>query len=584
MLSALSIENLALVDRIQVTFAPGLNVLTGETGAGKSVLVSALSLLLGGRASVDVIRTGREEAIVEAMFDLEGAPHIADRLGAKGIGVESGELVVRRVVSRSGKGRITLNGQMATVSMLSELVRGIVDITGQHEHVSLLDPEGHLEMIDAYGCLRNLRERLQASHGEVVGVRAALDALAMDESEKARREDYLRFALDEIAAVDPKPGELEVLEAEHKRLKNASALEEGVRRAEGSLYSDDGAIVEIVGRVEHELLRLTDMDDRLRPISGAASGLLAELEDLARQLSRYQGSLHHDPDRLSAIEERLEALRRLVRKHAPARRDAARDAVSRDPIEAILRARGEMARELDDLENDEARKSDLVLLLEAEEKQRDALARELSSARHKVVRALEKAVKDQLAQLCMEKTALRVELRRLEEVGPRGAETAELMISPNAGEPLRALRRIASGGELSRILLAVKHVLLDRVAVSTYVFDEIDSGIGGAVAEVLGRKLKEVARHHQVLCVTHLPQVAAHADVHFRVEKSESDGRTTTKVSALSEPDRAEELARMLGGLEITDRTRSLAVEMRERGRRPTKAGVLAPGAEAGEP
>jgi DNA repair protein RecN (Recombination protein N) len=559
MLAQLTIENLALVDRIEIAFGRGLNVLTGETGAGKSVLVNALSLVLGSRAQTDVIRSGEETAIVEALFELPEKAEIVERLLAKEIDVErGGELVIRRVLARSGKGKVTVNGQLVTLSMLAEVARGLVDITGQHEHVSLLDADGHLAIVDAYGELSALRERVARAHAEVSGYRAALEALVMDEAEKTRREDYLRFSLEEIEAAEPKVGEIEELEAEKKRLKHAAELADGIRRTEGSLYSDDGAIVEVVGRIQNELVRLSRMDDRLAPLSGSASTVLAELEDLAHQLSRYQGTLASDPERLSTVEERIELLKKLARKHGGS-------------IEAVLAQRSKMDEELDSLEHEEARRADLGAALEDALERRKAGALELSAARAKVVRALEMAIQSELAELSLEKAKLKIQLSPLDEPGPRGAETAEILISPNPGEPTRPLRRIASGGELSRVLLAIKHVLAHRTAVSTYVFDEIDTGIGGAVADVLGRKLKEVARDHQIVCITHLAQVAAHAEQQFCVSKAEEGGRTLTSVRALSEKERVEELARMLGGKKVTDKSRGLAEEMLKGGRKSAR-------------
>jgi DNA repair protein RecN (Recombination protein N) len=555
MLSQLTIENLALVDRIEIAFGRGLNVLTGETGAGKSVLVNALSLVLGSRAQTDVIRSGEESAVVEALFEVPHRAEIVERLVAKGIDVDGGEVVIRRVLARSGKGKVTINGQLVTLSMLAEIARGIVDITGQHEHVSLLDADGHLAIVDAYGDLGMLREQVAEAHAEVIGYQSALDALVMDEAEKARREDYLCFSLEEIGAADPQTGEIEALEADRKRLKHAAELADGIRRAEGSLYSDDGAIVEVVGRIQNELVRLSRMDDRLAPLSGAASTVLAELEDLSRQLARYQGGLSSDPERLQGVEERLEMLKKLARKHGGS-------------IEGVLKEKERMAVELESLEHEEARRADLGAALdEALERRRDR-ALQLSAARKKVVRSLEMAVQSELAQLSLEKTTFQVSLTSLAEAGARGAEVAEIMISPNAGEPTRPLRRIASGGELSRVLLAIKHVLAHRTAVSTYVFDEIDTGIGGAVADVLGKKLKDVAKDHQVVCITHLAQVAAHADEHFCVSKREERGRTTTMVRSLEQDERVEELARMLGGKKVTEKSRDLAEEMLKVGKK----------------
>jgi DNA repair protein RecN (Recombination protein N) len=550
MLRHLTIENLALVDRIEIDFGPGLNVLTGETGAGKSVLVGALSLVLGARASSEVIRSGEKEAVVEALFDLDDA--FALRLEEIGIDVADGELIVRRVVSQ-GKSRVLLNGQMATVSMLAEVVKGALDITSQHEHVTLLDEERHLDVIDAFGDLFALRDRVERAHTEVVGYRTALSNLATDEIEKVRREDYLRFAVDEIAAVDPKPGELESLEQELSRLKNVTELSDGVRRAEGSLYSDDGAVIEVLGRIERDLIKLSALDERLAPLAGSIGSTLAEMEELSRELGRYAGALASDPERLAELDDRLEQIRKLVRKYGGS-------------VEAVLKARAEMEQELDELVHEEARQADLLAALEAQVALRRELALELTASRNRVVRALEKAIQAELAELSMKNTRVAVELRPLDEPGARGAESARLMISPNVGEPLRPLEKTASGGELSRVLLAIKHVLAHRAAVSTYVFDEIDTGIGGAVAEVLGTKLKAVAETAQIVCVTHLAPIAAYADVHLVVRKKEREGRTVTEVSTLDERARVEEIARMLGGVQITDKTRSLAAELRDRG------------------
>ncbi len=551
----LTIENLALVDRIEIDFGPGLNVLTGETGAGKSVLVGALSLVLGSRASPDVIRSGAKEATVEALLELPADRRLAARLETMGIDVADGDLVVRRVIAQKGKSRVLLNGQMATVSMLAEVMRGAVDITSQHEHVSLLDESRHLDVVDAYGDLFALRERVEAAHAEVVGYQTALANLASDETEKARREDYLRFAVDEIAAVNPEPGELDLLEQERSRLRNVTELSEGVRRAEGAMYSEDGAVVEIIGRIERELVKLSALDERLAPLAGAVGSVRAELEESSRELGRYADSLAADPDRLTEVDERIEQLRKLTRKYA-----------GLTGIAGVLAARVEMERELDELVHEEARQADLLCALEAQVAERKALAVELTAARHRVVRALEKAIQSELAELSMKNTRVAVELLPAAEPGPKGAESARLLISPNAGEPLRSLEKTASGGELSRVLLGIKHVLAHRASVSTYVFDEIDTGIGGAVAEVLGTKLKAVAGSAQILCVTHLPQIAAYADVHLVVKKREKDARTVTEVATLDEAARVEELARMLGGVQITDKTRSLAAELRDWG------------------
>jgi DNA repair protein RecN (Recombination protein N) len=452
---------------------------------------------------------------------------------------------------------------MATVAMLAEVTRGLIDISGQHEHVSLLDTDTHVDLVDAFGRLEAARRAVSEAHGEVLGLASALDGLELSETEKARREDFLRYQLDEIKSVAPNPGELGQLETERRRLVHATRLMDGVRRAEGALYSEDAAIVGVLGRIQLELVQLAQLDDRLGKMSGAASSALAELEELARELGHYGRGLEADPERLAEVDERVEALKKLTKKHGGS-------------IEAVLAARETMEEELEALVHEEARRADLNSALEAATERRAAAAAELSAARGKASKAMERAIQGELASLSMGGTTLRIDLVRLPEIGARGAERAEMLISPNAGEPLRPLHKTASGGELSRVLLAIKRTLAERDHVSTYVFDEVDSGIGGAVAEVLGKKLKEVAGEHQVFTITHLAQVAAWADAHFRVKKVAQEGRTVSRVERLSEGEVVEELARMLGGVELTPRTRQLAQEMRDRARKG-----LAPAQEA---
>lgn len=566
-LTTLRVENLAIVDRAELVLGEGLTVLTGETGAGKSILVDALGLLLGGRADLEMIRAGAGEGVVEAMVEL-GDGELRERFVAAGIDVSEGQLVIRRVIARSGRGRVTINGQLATVAMLGQLTRGLIDISGQHEHVSLLDSERHLELVDAYGGLSDLVARVGEAHGEVQALESALSAVQLDENEKARREDFLRFQLDEIQTVDPKAGELEGLEQERRRLSSAGKLAESTRRAEADIYSADGAMVETLGRIQIELVQLARLDQRLEPLSSSASSALAELQDLAQQLARYARGVEADPSRLEAIEDRVEALKKLTRKHG-------------GTIEQVLAARAKMEDELDTLAHDEARRADLQAALEEADAKRSERAVELSAARGRAAKALEKAVQTELTSLSMAGTILKVELVRTETIGARGAERAEILIAPNAGEPLRPLAKTASGGELSRVMLAFKRALADRDLVSTYVFDEVDSGIGGAVADVLGRKLLEVARDRQVLCITHLPQIAAYGEQHFKVIKSGSEGRTVSRVVGLGEEESVEELARMLGGLAITERTRHLAREMREHARAVREGAPIASEAPA---
>ncbi len=586
MLTTLRISGFAVVDAVEVHFGPGLNVLTGETGAGKSILVNALHLVLGGRMSADVLREGAEEAVVEALFELPGHHPAWERLGIAAEAGGTSELLVRRVVSRGGRGRVSVNGTLCTVSMLETALRGVVDISGQHEHVSLLDPAVHLELLDAFcappideacperaphtagpeskGSGRSVepeQERgtpcggghpLLGRYREAYAALAALvrerDDLAADEGERARRADYLAFLLRELEAANARPGEVEELEVERRVLASAERLREAARAAEGLSYGEEGSGSERVGQAVRALAEAAALDPRLDAPLGLLRSAAVEIEEAGRELGRYAEAVGGDPDRLSAVGDRLDLLRALARKHG-------------GTLEATLARRDAMREELARVSGGGDRLAELAREIEARGAEALRLAADLSRLRADAGRRLSEAVQRELVGLAMGRCRIEVAFLPPEggvEVGGRklgtaGAERAEFLIAPNPGEPPRPLARIASGGELSRLLLAVKRVLSRRDPVATYVFDEVDSGIGGAVAESMGRVLADVSRGRQVVCVTHLPQVAAFADRHHRVEKTVSDGRTHTVVTLLEDEKACRrEVARMMAGLTVT--------------------------------
>jgi DNA repair protein RecN (Recombination protein N) len=575
MLTTLRITGFAVVDAVEVQFGPGLNVLTGETGAGKSILVNALHLVLGGRTTSDVLREGADEAVVEALFELPEDHPAWERLGAApGPGHDVRELLVRRVVSRGGRGRAFANGNLCTVSMLEAALRGVVDISGQHEHVSLLDPAVHQQLLDAF--LRQAQDDrtpgewpLLRTYKDAYAALAALakerDELSADAGERARRADYLAFQLRELEAVDPRPGEREALEAERRVLSSAERLREAARSAEALAYGGEGAASERVGQAIRALAEATALDPRLDGPLGLLRSAAVEVEEAGRELGRYSEQVGGDPDRLSAVEDRVELLRALARKHGGS-------------LEAALARRDEMRQELARLSGGGDRLAEVKEELERKGREARRLADELSRVRAEAARRFAEAVQRELGGLAMGRCRLEVALVSPDggiEVGGRllsavGAERAEVLIAPNPGEPARPLARIASGGELSRFLLAVKRVLARADPVGTYVFDEVDSGIGGAVAESMGRVLSDVSRGRQVMCVTHLPQVAAFADRHHLVAKAVSGGRTHTVVTLLAtEEDRRREVARMMAGITVTESALEHAAELIEAARRP---------------
>ncbi|ABC80507.1 DNA repair protein RecN [Anaeromyxobacter dehalogenans] len=562
MLTTLRISGLAVVDAVEVRFGPGLNVLTGETGAGKSILVNALHLVLGGRMTADVLREGADEAVVEALFDLPAAHPVFGRLDAAGLpvrpepGAASCELLVRRVAARGGRGRAFVNGALCTVSMLETALRGVVDISGQHEHVSLLDPSVHLELLDAFAGLDAISEggaeptllRYRAAHAALAALVREREALAADEGERARRADYLAFQLRELESADPRPGELEALEDERRVLASAEKLREAARAAEALAYGEEGSASERVGQAARALAEASLLDRRLEAPLGLLRSAAVELEEAGRELGRYAETVGGDPERLAAVEDRHELLRALARKHG-------------GTLEGAIARRDQMRGELARLQGGGERLA--VVQTEIEQRGREAarLAAALSRARAEAAQAFAEAVRRELAGLAMGRCRLEVALLPPEAgvevggklLGPAGAERAEILIAPNPGEPPRGLGRIASGGELSRLLLAVKRTISRRDPVATYVFDEVDAGIGGAVAEAMGRVLSDVSKGRQVICITHLPQVAAFADRHHRVEKRVAGGRTHTGVELLGEDaERRQEVARMMAGVTVT--------------------------------
>ncbi len=569
MLEELRVRDFVLIDGLTLELGKGLSVLTGETGAGKSILVDALALVLGGRARPEVVRTGCESAEVEASFDVGALPALRRALEDAGLAEvgDEGRLLVRRVVSSAGRSKAFVNGRLVPVALLAELTRGLCDIASQHESQTLCDPASHAGLLDAYAGLDADREAL----GAVVEQLSALERARREEQSRLdtlrAREDFLRFQLAEIEKLAPEAGEESALEAERGRLRHGTKLAEVTSAAEARLESTEGSVLDTLGRTIAELGHAAALDERLAPLVRQVESAATELRDVAHALGRYAESVDQDPNRLSEVEERLYELSRLLRKHGPTTTE-------------LLAFRDSLAAELATLDAGDSK-------MAQHERERAALlgtattlARALSKARRAAAAALGEAIAQELASLSMGKARIVVEVATVAapdgdeglvvdadasraRLGRTGIDRVELLIAPNPGEDPRPLRRIASGGELSRALLAVKRVLASKDAhAGLYVFDEVDAGVGGAVAEAIGRKIADVARHHQVLCITHLPQIAAFADVHFTVAKREESGRTISEVRRVETEERVEELARMMGGSKLTDTTRRAAEEM----------------------
>ncbi len=556
MLSCLRVRNLAIIDELELTLSPGLTVVTGETGAGKSILVNALNLVLGARARPEVVRAGAEQAEVEALFSIDPV-RMGPRLAELGLDADE-EIVVRRTVLPQGRSRASINGHLATASQLQALAQGLVDICSQHEHHTLVDAGTHLDHLDRFGGIEAEREQVAAAFGQAAQAARQLAETREQLRQRTEREELLRFQLSEFERLSPRPGEEDELRTERERLAHAERLTQAARSAEHRLYTADDAVCAALDRVVHELRQASRHDPSLSPIAERIESASTDLSEAARDLSLWLSHLQVDPARLAEIEERLHALKGLARRFGGDLQQA---------LAHAARARDELSG-LDELD---ARLQDLQAELDRALDQAATGARALSVRRHALAAQLGAGISAELGGLGMGHARVLVEVAPLGEAkgaelsvdGARltaaGIDRAEFLIAPNPGEDPKPLGRVASGGELSRALLALKCVIPGIDPDGLYVFDEVDSGVGGAVAEVIARKLRAISRQHQVLCITHLPQVAAYADRHLRVEKEVVQGRTRSRIVALDEAERREELARMLGGIEVSEGSRLAA-------------------------
>jgi DNA repair protein RecN (Recombination protein N) len=548
MLLTIAITNFAIIDRLEIEFGDGFNVLTGETGAGKSIVMDALGLILGDRANPELIRAGCDEAAVEALFDLAGRADLQDGL------VEAGfpggtELVLRRVVTRAGRSRAYVNGSLATLAQLQPLAEKLVAMCGQHEHQALLGREAHLPFVDRFGGHAAMLEAYRSGYAAWRATGERLQRLATAERERAQRLDLLRFQVREIAEAQLRPEEEEELIAERLLLQHAERLAAAASGGFETLYGADGAACERIGRLADELAGLAGIDPALQPLAETLRQSLYSLEDVAAQLRTHLGRISFEPGRQAEVEERLALLGGLKRKYGLS-------------LAAILERQVHLAAELDELEHAEETRSLLEAELTRQEAALRAVGASLSAARQRAGERLSAALQQELADLAMPGARFALQLTALPEPGPAGLERGEFLLAPNRGEALLPLARVASGGELSRILLALKRIAPESDQVPTLIFDEVDAGIGGVTATAVGAKLRAVSRSAQVLCVTHLPQVAAGADRHFLVVKQDRAGRTVTAVAMLEGEARVAEMARMLGGAQVTERTLAHAREL----------------------
>ena len=566
MLSLLKINNIALIDSLEIEFGHGLNLLTGETGSGKSIIVDSLGALTGERVSSDLIKQGADSARIEGLFTIPRSKDLANICDQAGIELDdSGDIdvIVRRELSLAGKNRIFVNNQLVTQNLLRQIGSLLVDIHGQGEQAALFDPATHLEMLDDYAGLDVLRSKVAEAYRHWSTTKTELGMLEQNEAEKLQLLDILKFQVDEISRAILKPGEDEELEEEKRRLNNVEKLSTLSEDAYALLYENDESTVTTFEKASRKIDELAEYDSRFAEYKDAIATARAVLEDLAITTRDFRNHLEFSPDRLEEIETRLAEISRLTRKYG-------------GTIDSVLAHLKDASERLENIETAEFREAELRKKLAEQREQYIAAASNLNAKRTAAARKFESAVEKNLKTVALEKAKFEVRIDSPNETSlndgqsdrafsAKGFDRVEFYFSANPGESPKQLSRVASGGEASRLMLIIKTTAKGDEIEKAVVFDEVDAGIGGRVAEAVGAKLKELARSQQVLCVTHQPQVASQADRHFVVEKSMAKNKTTIGVRELDEPHRVEEVARMLAGEHITEAARQNAREMIER-------------------
>lgn len=560
MLTTLVIKNFAIISELELSFDAGMTALTGETGAGKSIIVSALTLLLGGKSSSDLIRSGADEASVEGLFtvDRRHAPTMA-MLSSIGIDFDDDEFVVRRTINRKGRGKIFIGGTLQSLTTLRNLMRTVIDISGQHEHVSLLDTARHRAVLDKFAGLETEVEDFSARFAEYTQLRRERDALAASLEERTQRLGFLDYQIDELDNAAVKDGEAESAIEELRRLSNSDALERSIQASIMTLYDDDASIVSALSQQISDLSKLRknarELDDIIETLETACHAVEDAVYDL-RRIPIDDAS----PERIAYLQERLSLIDKLERKYRVKAHDLPKLKDSLVNERAALVLSDERIEILD---------RDIAAI----ERELTAQSAALSTARQKAAQTLSREATQGLHLLAMENASLEVSCQThtdLKTMHPTGGDEIEFLLSSNHGEPPRPLAKIASGGELSRVLLAIKRAIVEKDDVACYVFDEVDTGIGGLTAAHVAKMLKEVSLCHQVLCITHLASIASYADDHFKVSKYVVNERTQSRITRLTESERIEEIARMLGGTSITDKTLAHAAEMIEQAKGQT--------------
>jgi len=559
MLRQLRATSFALIEDVCLDFPDGLSVLTGETGAGKTLVLSALSLVLGERGSAALIRAGEEKAKVQAVFEVAGDSPVSTILREAGIDADDGNLVIRREITSGGKSRAWINDTPSTVGLLAALGDHLVDLHGQHEHQSLLRPQVQRDALDSYAGAEAQRRAVAEARKAYAAALSERDEMARQVEAARDKADLVAFQLEEIVEADPKPGEMEELRGEEKRLANAEHLAAAAGEAYQTLYDGERSISAGLSSLAKALSRLADLDTRLAALTHRLETMAEEAADLSEELRSYRDGIDSEPGRLEQAQDRLHLLKSLCRKHGGS-------------LDAVLARREELQVLADRASVGGEELAELNRRLDREAEALCEACRKLSARRERWAKKLARAVEDELAGLGMGEAEVRVTVRaaspgKAESATPEGWDDVEFLVAANPGEGEMPLARVASGGEISRVMLALRAVLARSARVPVLVFDEIDANVGGRLGDVVAEKLKEVASHHQVIAISHLPQIAARADRHIQVAKETVGGRTRTSAEPLEGPERLEELARMLGGRRPSKAARAHAEQLLGTGR-----------------
>ncbi|MFP4370915.1 MAG: DNA repair protein RecN [Halanaerobium sp.] len=553
MLSDLQVKNFALINKVNINFKQGLNILSGETGAGKSIIIGALDLLLGARANTDVIRSGKKAAYISAFFQPEEVEIINNILNEAGIEKEENGVLIAREIRENGRNRTLINGQLATLKIVKKISRYLIDIHGQHEHQLLLDQSSHLMVLDAFigDEISGLKSEIKTLYQKLSEVRTDLSEIEIDDSQRARELDIINFQIEEIEAASLQEGEYEELKEEYKSLVHGeeiySAAAELLNALSGDDYGEKG-IMDRLAVLKNKFAEIEEYNQTLKDLNKKFADIYYGLEEFVFDLNDFESSFAYDEERISVISDRLDMINTLLRKYG-------------EDVETVLSYLDELYQKRDKLENIEDKISALNRKKSELKKKILAKSKILSELRKKYAADLEKKLKAELKDLAMEDVRFKVDFSE-KEISQDGIDQIEFLISPNRGEDLKSLAKIASGGELSRIMLSLKTITAALDQVDTLIFDEVDSGVGGKTAAKMAAKLGQISKDRQIICITHLPQLASAANHHFLIKKEKGENRTFTKIHALDKKERVNEIARMIGGTTITDKTLAHAEEM----------------------